>query len=128
MKYNLWIIIVLLSLPVYAQNMSTMSEQSIQQMMEQAQKMQACMQNIDQSRLPELERKARVMESEIKALCTQGKRDQAEQKAVDFAKEVAQDKDLQAMRTCGEMMQGVMPQMPPVDYERSAGNKHICDQ
>lgn len=127
MKYNLWIIIVLLSLPVYAQNPSNMNEQSIQQMMEQMQKMQACMQNIDQSRLPELERKSRLIEAEIKSLCAKGKRDQAEQRALDFAKEIEQDKDLQAMRKCGEMMQGVMPQMPFVDDEQSTGTTHICE-
>jgi Skp family chaperone for outer membrane proteins len=128
MKYTLWIIVILLSTPVYAQNISNMNEQDMQQMMEQAQKMQACMQDIDQSRLPELERRSHDMQAEVKSLCAEGKRDRAEQTAMDFAMEMSQDKDLQAMRKCGEMMQGVMPKIPPIGYERSAKNKHICDQ
>jgi hypothetical protein len=88
--------------------------------------MQACMQDIDQSRLPELERRSHDMQDEVKSLCAEGKRDRAEQTAMDFAMEMSQDKDLQAMRKCGEMMQGVMPKIPPIGYERSAKNKHIC--
>jgi hypothetical protein len=128
MKYTLWILVVLVSFPAYAQNTSDMNEQNMQKIMEQAQKMQACMQNVDQSRLPELEQKSRAMEAEIKSLCAEGKRDQAEQRAIEFAMEVSQDKDIQTLRKCGEMMKGMMPQMPQFDYDRSTGNKHICDE
>jgi len=128
MKFTPCIIIVLLSLPAYAQNAPNMNEQNMQQMMEQAKKMQACMQNVDKSRFPELERKSRAVEAEVKSLCAEGKRDRAEQRAIDFAMEMSQDKDLQTMRKCGEMMQEVMPQMPLADFERSARDKHICDQ
>jgi len=128
MKFTLLMIVVLLALPAYAQNAPNMDEQSMQQMMEQAQKMQVCMQNIDQSRMPELERKSHAVEAEIKELCAEGKRDRAEQRAIDFAMEMSQDKDIQALRKCGELMQGVLPQMPFADYEQSAGSKHVCDQ
>ena len=65
---------------VQAQNYQNMSEQDMQNMMQQAQKMQACMQNIDQAKMQALGDKAKQMESEIKALCAKGERAKAEKR------------------------------------------------
>ncbi|HID81209.1 MAG TPA: hypothetical protein EYH06_02430 [Chromatiales bacterium] len=111
-----------------AQNYQNMSEQDMQNMMQQAQKMQACMQNIDQAKMQALGDKAKQVESEIKALCAKGERAKAEKKALKFAQEINNSPDVAAARKCGEMMRGIMPSMGFIDKspkEKSGG--HICD-
>ena len=49
MKQAIVLFILLLPFPVFAESMGGMSEAQMQQMMQQAQAMQACMQNVDQS-------------------------------------------------------------------------------
>ena len=111
-----------------AQNYQNMSEQDMQNMMQQAQKMQACMQNIDQAKMQALGDKAKQMESEIKTLCAKGERAKAEKTAFKFGQEMNSNPDVAAARKCGEMMQGIMPTMGFIDKtpkEKSGG--HICD-
>jgi hypothetical protein len=101
-----------------------------QNMMLQMQKMQTCMQDIDQSRLQEFEQRANKVEAEVKSLCASGKRDTAQQNAIAFGQEVADNPDVQKMLECGKMMNNVMPGMPFMDQanesDESAG--HVCDQ
>lgn len=107
-----------------------MSESDMQNMMQQAEKMQACMQDIDQSRLKEFEQRARKVEAEVKSLCASGKRDDAQQEAMAFGKEVAGNPDIQKMVECGKMMSGMMPEMPYVGQTDSTDDSsatHVCD-
>ena len=109
-----------------------MSEEQMQQMMQNAQKMQECFGNIDESAYKELEAKGRQMESEIKALCDAGKRDEAMTTAMKYGMEMQNDPQIQQMRKCGEMMKDMMAGMPqpyipnmPTDDEEEMD--HICD-
>ena len=63
-------ILMLVFVPAFvmAQSNSGMSE-DMMKMMEQAQKAQACMQDIDTSEFDKLEQEGNKMEAEIKALC-----------------------------------------------------------
>jgi len=101
-----------------------MSEEQMQQMMKQAEKMQTCMGNIDQSALEALEAKSKKMQTEVKALCQAGKRDKAQSTAMKYGKEMASSKELQAMKKCGEMGQHMMPMMTPEQMDKSG---HVCD-
>ena len=118
--------------PVLAvgQNYPGMGRGDAQNMMLQMQKMQACMQSVDQSRLKAYEQQANKVEAEVKTLCASGKRDEAQQKSVAFAQEFASDPDTMKMMECSKMMSGAMPAMPFMDQANESDNsvKHVCDQ
>lgn len=92
----------------------------------QMEKAQACMAQIDQTAMQRFEGKARAAESKIKALCAQGKRDQAQQEAMVFGKEISSQPELLKMRECMKMMQGMMPVMPYFGPENGSAD-HVCD-
>jgi hypothetical protein len=123
---------LLLIVPVVAgaQNYQNMSEADMQKMMQQMQQAQACMASVDQSELKKFEQRTNQMEASVKALCASGKRDEAQQEAIAFGREVASTPAMQKMQECSKMMQGAMPGMPtPHDYAGSEGDtKHICEQ
>jgi len=122
------ILIVLLPAVVFAQNFQNMSEQDMQNMMVQAQKMQACMEQVDQSELKGLEQRSKEFQAELKALCDAGKRDKAQKKAIAYGKEMMDNLALQQMKKCGEMMKGTMPQMGLMDEDFDYSDRHVCDQ
>ena len=118
-------IILLLFMPatVNAQNFPGMGQVDMGKM----EKMQACMEKIDQAKLKEIERRSQQIETEIKALCAGGKRDEAQEKAMAFGKEMAQDPTMQAMGKCGELMKGMMPTVPYADQGKGVSGHHVCD-
>jgi alanyl-tRNA synthetase len=116
-----------LPLSVFAENMQGMSEEQMQQMMQQAQGMQTCMQNVDQAEMQAFEQRAEQMTAETKALCASGKRDEAMKVAIAFGKEVASNKAVQEMKKCGDMVKGMLPKAIPQDNGQSSPDSHICD-
>ena len=118
---------LLFLIPMFA--FAQMNEADMEKMMQKMQEMETCMQNIDQSKLASIEQRARKMEAEIKSLCENGKRDMAMKKAMDFSQEIMSNPTMKTVRKCGEMMQGVMPKMPMMDFEEDQKNstQHICD-
>jgi hypothetical protein len=126
MKQTIVFFMLWLPLSVFAENMGEMSEEQMQRMMQQAQGMQTCMQNIDQAEMQAFEQRAQQMQSETQALCASGKRDEAMQVAMDFGKEVSSNKAMQEMKKCGEGMKNMMPKIiAQTSEEQKAG--HICD-
>lgn len=105
-----------------------MSEEQMQQMMQQAQAAQKCFGDIDPAAFEQLEAKGKQMEAELKALCAEGKRDEAMSTAMKYGMEMSSAPEMQAMKKCGQMMQGMMPQpyMPPEAGEDGEAG-HICD-
>ena len=101
---------------------------NMMKMMQQAQKAQACMQDIDTSEFDRLEQEGRKLEAEIKALCASGKRDQAQQQAIAYSKEMMALPAMQKMRECSELMRGMLPEMPFDNFEEEFKNKNICDE
>ena len=124
-------ITLLLSLPALAsaQNYQNMNEADMQNMMHQAQKMQACMAEIDPSEMKEFEQRANQMQARVDALCASGKRDEAQKEGIAFAREVSSNESMKKMQTCGKLMQGAMPGMPTTPQEAAdmTDNRHICD-
>ena len=116
--------------PALAQGPQGMSQQDMQKMMEMAQKMQACMAQIDRAEIKELEARSSAMEAEIDALCKAGRRDEAQQKAMAFSKEMVRTPAMQQMKKCGEQVEGmadIMPGMGVEDIEKEFKDKHVCD-
>lgn len=109
-----------------------MSNEQMQQMMQQAQEAQKCFAQLDQSKFAEIEAKGRRMESEIRSLCQAGKRNEAMSSAMKFSREMHNDPHLEAVRKCGEMMQGAMAQMPqpfmPPTTDELERAGHVCDE
>jgi ABC-type phosphate transport system auxiliary subunit len=122
--------ICLLSLPLVtaAQNYGGMDEAAMQKMMQQAQGMQTCMENIDQAEMEAFQNSAEKMDADVKALCAAGKRDAAMARAMSFGREAASNKAMQQMRKCGEGMQNMMPKSAVTAADNSGTPaRHICD-
>jgi hypothetical protein len=130
MKQAVVLFMLLLPLSVFAENMGEMSEEQMQQMMQQAQGMQTCMQNVDQAEMQAFEQRAKQMEADTQALCASGKRDEAMQLAMAFGKEASDNKAMQAMKKCGEGMKNMMPKMAITAQNDELGKpgRHICDE
>ena len=130
MKNLTGIVSVLFPLMAAAQGYPGMTEGDMQNMMQQMQKMQACMQEINQARLQEFEQQAKKAEAEISTLCANGKRDEAQRKAMEFGRQVATDPDMQKMVECGKMMSSATPMMPYMAQasEPDSSATHVCDQ
>ena len=132
MKISAIIILLLMPMVTVAQNYQNMSEEDMQKMMQQAEKMQSCMQNIDQAKLQAIDQRSSQVLAKIDSLCASGKRDEAQETAISYGKEMAKDPTMQEMRKCGEMMsgemmQGMMPKIPMMDLEKDLSSRHVCD-
>ncbi len=110
------------------------NEADMQKMMQQAQKMQACMANVDRSKLKELENKGRQLEAEINELCAAGKRDEALSTAMREGLKMSNDPAVKAMRECSDLMPDISSMMPKIPYPGGNGGEdkdesdgHICD-
>jgi predicted dinucleotide-binding enzyme len=108
-----------------------MSQEQMQQMMENAQKMHQCFENIDQDALEKLAKAGRQVEGEIRSLCRAGKRAEAQARAMDYARKVGNSGVIADIRKCDAMTQGMLQEMPgmlqELKEESKSGNGHICD-
>ncbi|MEZ5524990.1 MAG: hypothetical protein R3E62_08565 [Pseudomonadales bacterium] len=119
----------LLCLPGWA---AAQNEAHMQRMMEQAREAQMCMEKIDRAQLQALADKAQAFEAQIKKLCAEGKRTEAQSQGIKFSQEMSHSPVAQEMRRCSEMMAGVMAGfggmahagVPTVEEMES---QHICD-
>jgi hypothetical protein len=103
-------------------------QRNIQQMdMGKMQEAMACMKDIDRSALEGLEEEGKKMEDEVGVLCRSGKRDEAQDKAMEYGKDIMNRPEMKKMRECGKMMGGMMPKMPFENIEEDNENRHICD-
>lgn len=129
MKTFLTLFFLLLPTTLFAQNYGSMNNKDMQGMMQVMQEVQKCMANIDQSKLNELQASSQKINQEINALCTQGKRDKAQKRAMAFGKKIASDPTMQQMRKCGEMAQGALPMEGMIETydEKEYANRHVCD-
>lgn len=129
MKTYLILFFLLLPTTLFAQKYGSMNNKDMQGMMQVMQEVQKCMANIDQGKLNKLQARSEKINQEINALCTQGKRDKAQKRAMAFGKEIASDPTMQQMRKCGEMAQGALPMEGMVETydEKDYANRHVCD-
>ncbi|MCG6900777.1 MAG: hypothetical protein LJE75_12365 [Gammaproteobacteria bacterium] len=129
MKRPTTILLLILPCICVAQNDQDMSDTDTQKMMQQMQQAQACMASIDQAELKKFEQQATQMDTSIKALCASGKRDEAQEEAVAFARDVSNNPSMRKMQECSKMMSS-MPGMPAIPQSAAGedNNRHICDQ
>jgi len=107
-----------------------MDEKEMQAMMAQMQKMQDCMQKVDHSEITAAEQRAIKIAAEVKALCADGKRDQARERVITFSKKLAKTPALQELRRCSEMATGMTPIMPLLDQYKvdNFAQYDVCTQ
>lgn len=130
MKHSVIILLALILAPlqVISQNYPDMSKMGINQMdMQKLQQMQSCMENIDQQQLQLIQQQQARFDTELKSLCTSGKRDQAQQKAIAYAKQIMNNPAIKAMQKCGEIAREMMPDMPFTDINEDMDEQHVCD-
>lgn len=110
----------------------SMNQQDMQNMMAQVQEVQACMQTIDQDELNKLQQDSKVFEAEVKSLCKDGKRDEAQDKALAYSKEVMNSPAMDTMRKCTEnlsgALKGMMPDLSPEKIAKDFSDRHVCDE
>lgn len=104
-----------------------MSQADMQRMMQGMQAMQQCMAKLDMARMERLGQEGEKVQAEVESLCKAGKRDAAQERAMEFGMRVAKDPDMQAMRECSKPMQGMMPQPMPYTGVAEDENRHVCD-
>ncbi len=127
MKISTCILLLLIPMIAAAQNYQGMNEEDMQKVMQQMQKMQACMQNVDQDKLKALEQRSKQFETKVKSLCANEKRDEAQKKAISFGMEMAKDPSMQQMRKCGELSKAMMQKMPFMDQDKDYSSHDVCD-
>jgi len=98
------------------------------QMLLQAQKAQACMQEIDQSQMDKFKKEGDQMEARIKGLCDSGKRDEAQEQAIAFSRKMMDSSTMIEIKQCTEMMRGMLPEMPFDNIEEKMASTNICDE
>lgn len=125
MKKPLLLLSLLLLAPVAAtaQDFPGMPQMDMQKI----QQMQECIERVDQQQLKAIEKQQQQFDTEIRALCKSGKRDQAQQKAIEYAKQMMNNPAIKAMQECGEIARGMMPEMPVMQMEKELESQHVCD-
>ena len=122
------LISLLVLLPVILIAGNDMSEEQMQKIMEQAQKIQACMEKIDQSALENIVIRGQAMEKEIRSLCLTGKRDIAQKKAIAYGREINSSREMKEMQKCSAIAGDMMNQIPDMqNMLKDDKNKHVCD-
>ncbi|MHB8791518.1 MAG: hypothetical protein ACYDBT_16760 [Desulfobulbaceae bacterium] len=112
-----------------AQDPGAAGREEMQNPMQLMQEMQACMEKVDKGELDALEKRSDEVNAEIDRLCIQGKRDEAQKKAMAYSKELSENRALQQMKQCSEKMVSMMPEgeksfMEDPDFSKS----HVCDE
>lgn len=129
MKNFLTIVLALLSTSAFAQQ-PAFSEGDMNAMMGKMQEMQACMSKVDQKKLKELKKKGEAMHKKVKSLCDAGKKDEAQEQALEFGIKMKDDPEIAKMRECTKDMPEMMKQMQKsnvTDMDKEFTQKDICE-
>jgi hypothetical protein len=126
MKSMVILFLLLIPIAVSAQNPKEFSQEDMEKYLKQ---MQTCMAGVDQSELDAIGNRSDEVDTEIAALCEQGKRDEAQSMAISYSKELAEKPALQQMKKCRELAAQVMPAgHNPFGEEIDFNSRHVCDE
>ncbi|MDH5711683.1 MAG: hypothetical protein OEZ15_08490 [Gammaproteobacteria bacterium] len=129
MRMTAILLMSVLPFSTYAANQQGMNDADMQKMMQSIEKMQACMSKISQKEIQALTAKSEKFSNSIMSLCEQGQRDKAQEKAIAFAKEFANNATLKKMEKCGSMASDMIPNMQEMISNENGSDqgKHVCD-
>lgn len=121
--------IVVLPVVAGAQGTQGLNPAEMQNYMQLMQEMQECMAKIDRAEMAAFETRSQEFDAEIDQLCAEGKRDEAQKKAMAYSKELAAKPAVQQMKKCSEKVVSQMPEaeksfMADPDFEKH----HVCDE
>lgn len=128
MKKLIFFVIAIFPVSLAAKNYPSLNQGDMQNMMQKMQEMQQCMESIDQTQLDRIQSRSEQFKKEVDALCGEGKRDQAQKLAMNFAKEIGKDPSMKKMQECSKLAQGVMPDMVQKLEEKDYSQHHVCDE
>lgn len=128
MKKLIFFVMAIFPASLAAQNYPSLNQGDMQNMMQKMQEMQQCMESIDQTQLDRIQSRSEQFKKEVDALCGEGKRDQAQKLAMNFAKEIGKDPLMKKMQECSKLAQGVMPDMVQKFEEKDYSQHHVCDE
>ena len=117
MRKALYISTLLLT-ALYAQDTTQLDHANMEMMMQKMQEIQVCMSKVDLSQLASLEKETLRVKREVKEMCGQGKRDQADQEAKLFYDKVMKLPAIVQIKAC---TQGLVPEFDPEQ------RVHVCD-
>jgi len=116
---------ILIISQLFSQNISQMDQAQMQGMMQEMQKMQVCMSKVDMHSLQNLQSEAVIMEKEIKKLCQNKQRKQAQDKAIAYAHKVMNMPAVKQIKECSKnTAMGKMMDININDFKSS----HVCDE
>lgn len=121
---------IFLAAPLSVMAQGGMQGMDMQSMMQAAQQMQQCMAKVDQQAMQKMQRESNKVVGELRSLCQQGKKSEAQAKAISYSKQMISNPAIQQMRKCGEMAKGFMPKnMQQNDFFDDFENSkhHVCD-
>ena len=102
--------------------------ETVAAVMQQAQKIQACMAKIDQAEAEKLRMEAEAQATEIRALCASGERASAQSQAVAFGKQLAEEPVVIEAKACAGISGLTIPQASWAQLEDSeTAQPHVCD-
>lgn len=107
-----------------------LSREKMQKMMQSMNKVSTCMANIPASDQAKLEQKIQKYVNEVDALCKQGKKSQAQKKAIKYSKTMKQNPTVKKIEKCVDMADAKMKKEIQnsflyQDLEKS--NQQVCD-
>ncbi|MBU0484523.1 MAG: hypothetical protein KKB30_08415 [Proteobacteria bacterium] len=130
MKILLIILFGLIPVLVDAQDYQGFKQADMEKMMQQAEVLQQCMDKVDKAELDAIDRRSNELEVKIKDLCEAGKRDEAQDTAMAFGKEIMSNPAMVQMKKCGDLTQGMLPpeQRQSSEYDFDFSQHHVCDE
>ena len=118
---------LLISTHSFAEIPQSMDQNSMKLLMEKMEKIQQCMEKVDQSELKKLEARANQFRTEVKSMCDSSQRDAAQKKAIAFSKEMMESPTVKTLKGCAEEMGDFVSKITVPDYADMDSNLHICD-
>ena len=133
MKIIITALLLILPVVVSAQTQGV-SEADMQKYAQAMQEMMQCMAKVDQAEIAALEEESEQFEQEMESLCSQGKRKEAQEKAIAYSKEIMKNPALKQMTECGEINKkyGIAveedeDEVSIMDSEFDFSKHHVCD-
>lgn len=102
-----------------------------EKMMQGMMQMQRCItENVDASYLEAMAENSEKMVNTIEQLCHAGKRQEAQDTAMDYAKQMQNDSNFQGLQKCIAQIGSAFPGMPALQDEfdlEALSENHVCD-
>lgn len=128
MKSLTSIFLIVFPIIAMAQSYQGLSKADMEKSMQQMREMQACMKDIDQSELKKIENRSKKIDTEIKSLCAQGKRDAAQNKAISYGKEISKNPTMKKMTQCAKKMKENPAMKKFMPQTKDYSKHHVCDK